>query len=54
MSKALFEKWGLEMEQFLTDRQLGTILLDSLESPLFQSVHDCVFFAVQVLEHQFQ
>ncbi|XP_012383784.1 codanin-1 isoform X2 [Dasypus novemcinctus] len=27
---------------------------DSLESPLFQSVHDCVFFAVQVLEHQFQ
>ncbi|XP_074222074.1 codanin-1 isoform X2 [Camelus bactrianus] len=25
----------------------------SLESPLFQSVHDCVFFAVQVLEHQF-
>uniref|UniRef100_A0A452U2D1 Codanin 1 n=1 Tax=Ursus maritimus TaxID=29073 RepID=A0A452U2D1_URSMA len=25
---------------------------DSLESPLFQSVHDCVFFAVQVLEHQ--
>ncbi|XP_023383562.1 codanin-1 isoform X4 [Pteropus vampyrus] len=27
--------------------------LDSLESPLFQSVHDCVFFAVQVLEHQF-
>ncbi|XP_059559957.1 codanin-1 isoform X4 [Myotis daubentonii] len=29
-------------------------VLDSLESPLFQSVHDCVFFAVQVLEHQFQ
>ncbi|XP_064148167.1 codanin-1 isoform X2 [Loxodonta africana] len=28
--------------------------LDPLESPLFQSVHDCVFFAVQVLEHQFQ
>ncbi|XP_012369307.1 codanin-1 [Octodon degus] len=28
--------------------------LDSLESPLFQSIHDCVFFAVQVLEHQFQ
>ncbi|KAM5338541.1 codanin-1 isoform 4-T4 [Glossophaga mutica] len=28
--------------------------LDSPESPLFQSVHDCVFFAVQVLEHQFQ
>ncbi|XP_066133036.1 codanin-1 isoform X3 [Saccopteryx bilineata] len=28
--------------------------LDSLESPLFQTVHDCVFFAVQVLEHQFQ
>ncbi|XP_027950247.1 codanin-1 isoform X3 [Eumetopias jubatus] len=27
---------------------------DSLESPLFQNVHDCVFFAVQVLEHQFQ
>ncbi|XP_028351682.1 codanin-1 isoform X3 [Physeter macrocephalus] len=27
--------------------------VDSLESPLFQSVHDCVFFAVQVLEHQF-
>ncbi|XP_026335692.1 codanin-1 isoform X1 [Ursus arctos] len=27
---------------------------DSLESPLFQSVHDCVFFAVQVLEHQFR
>ncbi|XP_008845055.1 codanin-1 isoform X2 [Nannospalax galili] len=28
--------------------------LDSLETPLFQSIHDCVFFAVQVLEHQFQ
>nr|XP_045013225.1 codanin-1 isoform X2 [Jaculus jaculus] len=28
--------------------------LDSLEIPLFQSIHDCVFFAVQVLEHQFQ
>ncbi|XP_004687930.1 PREDICTED: codanin-1 [Condylura cristata] len=28
--------------------------LDCLESPLFQNVHDCVFFAVQVLEHQFQ
>ncbi|XP_042543826.1 codanin-1 isoform X3 [Dipodomys spectabilis] len=28
--------------------------LDSLESPLFLSIHDCVFFAVQVLEHQFQ
>ncbi|XP_045627593.1 codanin-1 isoform X3 [Ursus americanus] len=27
---------------------------DSLEGPLFQSVHDCVFFAVQVLEHQFR
>uniref|UniRef100_A0A8D2ATH4 Codanin 1 n=1 Tax=Sciurus vulgaris TaxID=55149 RepID=A0A8D2ATH4_SCIVU len=27
---------------------------DSLESPLFQSIHDCVFFAVQVLERQFQ
>ncbi|XP_055990242.1 codanin-1 isoform X2 [Sorex fumeus] len=27
---------------------------ESLESPLFQNVHDCVFFAVQVLEHQFQ
>ncbi|XP_045142391.1 codanin-1 [Echinops telfairi] len=27
---------------------------ESLESPLFQSVHDCVFFAVQVLERQFQ
>ncbi|KAM4829651.1 codanin-1 isoform 3-T3 [Thomomys bottae] len=27
---------------------------DSLESPLFLSIHDCVFFAVQVLEHQFQ
>ncbi|XP_040131205.1 codanin-1 isoform X4 [Ictidomys tridecemlineatus] len=27
---------------------------DSLESPLFQSIHDCVFFAVQVLQHQFQ
>uniref|UniRef100_A0A8C4M0B1 Codanin 1 n=1 Tax=Equus asinus asinus TaxID=83772 RepID=A0A8C4M0B1_EQUAS len=43
--------------QLLTARRmvaLGTILLDSLESPLFQSVHDCVFFAVQVLEHQFQ
>ncbi|XP_039769780.1 codanin-1 [Ornithorhynchus anatinus] len=25
-----------------------------LERPLFQSIHDCVFFAVQVLEHQFQ
>ncbi|XP_045439407.1 codanin-1 isoform X6 [Pipistrellus kuhlii] len=29
-------------------------VLGSPESPLFQSVHDCVFFAVQVLEHQFQ
>ncbi|XP_042131962.2 codanin-1 isoform X4 [Peromyscus maniculatus bairdii] len=28
--------------------------LDPLETPLFQSIHDCVFFAVQVLEHQFQ
>ncbi|KAM9201714.1 codanin-1 isoform 1-T1 [Dugong dugon] len=28
--------------------------LDPLESPLFHSVHDCVFFAVEVLEHQFQ
>ncbi|XP_058521975.1 codanin-1 isoform X1 [Ochotona princeps] len=28
-------------------------VLEPLESPLFQSVHDCVFFAVQVLEHQF-
>lgn len=28
--------------------------LDSLETPLFRSIHDCVFFAVQVLEHQFQ
>ncbi|XP_075387380.1 codanin-1 isoform X2 [Tenrec ecaudatus] len=27
---------------------------ESLEIPLFQSVHDCVFFAVQVLERQFQ
>ncbi|CAN0540505.1 unnamed protein product [Rangifer tarandus platyrhynchus] len=36
-----------------TPGALGTVLLDSLESPLFQSVHDCVFFAVQVLEHQF-
>ncbi|XP_070653467.1 codanin-1 isoform X3 [Bos indicus] len=27
--------------------------VDSLESPLFQSVHDCVFFAVKVLERQF-
>ncbi|XP_028734504.1 codanin-1 isoform X2 [Peromyscus leucopus] len=27
---------------------------DPLETPLFQSIHDCVFFAVQVLEHQFQ
>lgn len=26
----------------------------SLEYPLFQNVHDCVFFAVQVLEHQFR
>uniref|UniRef100_A0A452U2P8 Codanin 1 n=1 Tax=Ursus maritimus TaxID=29073 RepID=A0A452U2P8_URSMA len=41
--------------QLLTARRmLGTVLLDSLESPLFQSVHDCVFFAVQVLEHQFR
>nr|XP_020040657.1 codanin-1 isoform X2 [Castor canadensis] len=28
--------------------------LDSLESPLFQSIHDCVFFAVQVLERQYE
>ncbi|XP_073921877.1 codanin-1 isoform X3 [Castor canadensis] len=27
---------------------------DSLESPLFQSIHDCVFFAVQVLERQYE
>ncbi|XP_074145504.1 codanin-1 isoform X2 [Sminthopsis crassicaudata] len=25
-----------------------------LQRPLFQNIHDCVFFAVQVLEHQFQ
>ncbi|XP_017909881.1 PREDICTED: codanin-1 isoform X2 [Capra hircus] len=31
----------------------SSCIADSLESPLFQSVHDCVFFAVQVLEHQF-
>ncbi|XP_041534719.1 codanin-1 isoform X1 [Microtus oregoni] len=34
------------------DSSQGT--LDPLETPLFQSIHDCVFFAVQVLEHQFQ
>lgn len=28
--------------------------LDPLETPLFQNIHDCVFFAVQVLERQFQ
>lgn len=40
--------------EIVFNQQLGAVLLDSLESPLFQSVHDCVFFAVQVLEHQFQ
>ncbi|XP_034849637.1 codanin-1 isoform X2 [Mirounga angustirostris] len=37
-----------------SDLELTPGAPDSLESPLFQSVHDCVFFAVQVLEHQFQ
>ncbi|XP_045395624.1 codanin-1 isoform X2 [Lemur catta] len=37
-----------------SDRELSPDALDSLENPLFQSIHDCVFFAVQVLEHQFQ
>ncbi|XP_036874659.2 codanin-1 isoform X2 [Manis javanica] len=50
--------------QLLTARRMVTVkdgdlepspgALGSLGSPLFQSVHDCVFFAVQVLEHQFQ
>ncbi|XP_078190176.1 codanin-1 isoform X7 [Callithrix jacchus] len=36
------------------DFELSPGALDSLESPLFQSIHDCVFFAVQVLECHFQ
>ncbi|KAM7327487.1 hypothetical protein ACRRTK_013854 [Alexandromys fortis] len=32
----------------------SSCIADPLETPLFQSIHDCVFFAVQVLEHQFQ
>ncbi|XP_053783599.1 codanin-1 isoform X5 [Desmodus rotundus] len=40
--------------QLLTARRMVAAKDNSLESPLFQSVHDCVFFAVQVLEHQFQ
>ncbi|XP_053521842.1 codanin-1 isoform X3 [Artibeus jamaicensis] len=39
--------------QLLTTRRMVAAKDNSLESPLFQSVHDCVFFAVQVLEHQF-
>uniref|UniRef100_Q8IWY9-1 Isoform 1 of Codanin-1 n=1 Tax=Homo sapiens TaxID=9606 RepID=Q8IWY9-1 len=37
-----------------SDPELSPAVLDSLESPLFQSIHDCVFFAVQVLECHFQ
>uniref|UniRef100_G1QX66 Codanin 1 n=1 Tax=Nomascus leucogenys TaxID=61853 RepID=G1QX66_NOMLE len=37
-----------------SDTELSPAVLDSLESPLFQSIHDCVFFAVQVLECHFQ
>ncbi|XP_021796190.1 codanin-1 isoform X2 [Papio anubis] len=37
-----------------SDPELSPGVLDSLESPLFQSIHDCVFFAVQVLECHFQ
>ncbi|KAL6035818.1 hypothetical protein STEG23_005215, partial [Scotinomys teguina] len=37
-----------------SDRESSQGALDPLETPLFQSIHDCVFFAVQVLEHQFQ
>ncbi|XP_032153637.1 codanin-1 isoform X8 [Sapajus apella] len=36
------------------DFELSPGALDNLESPLFQSIHDCVFFAVQVLECHFQ
>nr|XP_055219474.1 codanin-1 isoform X4 [Gorilla gorilla gorilla] len=36
-----------------SDPELSPAVLDSLESPLFQSIHDCVFFAVQVLECHF-
>ncbi|XP_074091300.1 codanin-1 isoform X3 [Macrotis lagotis] len=36
------------------DDDLGPSLGGPLKRPLFQSIHDCVFFAVQVLEHQFQ
>ncbi|GAB1286771.1 Codanin-1 [Apodemus speciosus] len=37
-----------------SDLESSQAALDSLETPLFRSIHDCVFFAVQVLEHQFQ
>ncbi|XP_003929002.1 codanin-1 isoform X2 [Saimiri boliviensis] len=37
-----------------SDFELSRGALDSLETPLFQSIHDCVFFAVQVLECHFQ
>ncbi|KAM5235369.1 codanin-1 isoform 2-T2 [Ctenodactylus gundi] len=37
-----------------TDLEPSQGALGPLETPLFQSIHDCVFFAVQVLEQQFQ
>uniref|UniRef100_F7AX28 Codanin 1 n=1 Tax=Ornithorhynchus anatinus TaxID=9258 RepID=F7AX28_ORNAN len=41
--------------QLLTARGMAeSFSVGVLERPLFQSIHDCVFFAVQVLEHQFQ
>ncbi|XP_068961949.1 codanin-1 isoform X2 [Petaurus breviceps papuanus] len=48
--------------QLLTVRRLINVEEDDLEPtpggplkrPLFQNIHDCVFFAVQVLERQFQ
>ncbi|XP_044521035.1 codanin-1 [Gracilinanus agilis] len=48
--------------QLLTVRRIIDVEEDHLEPspggflkrPLFQNIHDCVFFAVQVLEHQFQ
>ncbi|XP_051677999.1 codanin-1 isoform X3 [Oryctolagus cuniculus] len=36
-----------------SDLEPGPGVLESVGSPLFQSIHDCVFFAVRVLERQF-
>ncbi|XP_038596822.1 codanin-1 [Tachyglossus aculeatus] len=42
----------VDVEEDRLDSSPG--VLGALEGPLFRSIHDCVFFAVQVLEHQFR